>query len=453
MVGFFLFIVAIILFQRGKHFASLLLFFLFLNNGFQLIPVAWLMAGFPLDKSSDLAIFFVAIITFIKRKDIGKITKDHPLFNWFLYIVGFAAVDAFYSYFFLHYSPVNVLQVFRPYLLFLSFVVFFVVPPATLKRVFHAVALITLFQCVLFLFQIVTGQTILLSANGDDNITTGIVEGAGYIRFYNQPAFLIPTLFYFLFVFKFKNKLIQVGVLGILVLTVIGPMHRSLIVTIVAVISLFTLFQQSLSKRIIYILMLGLVIYVLSFIDVLGKRMGEAFSDMQTTFTSNLSVANIDVSENSTLFRIGHLVERLDYVESGPMRWLFGIGLISDNAPYADQLPFKFGLISETTGQVVQIDTSDLVWSPLILTLGIVGTLLYATVFIVLLVHFFKKTKYNSYNIVGFLTVLAALFLSMAGNDMTTSSFRIIMILVAVIGCSSNDELFAFGKGAASKYY
>ncbi len=440
MPGAFLFLIAILQFLRGKYYPALILFFLLLTAGFQFIPSGLLMAGLTSVKSSDFAVAFIAIAAWVRRKYIKDIIREYPIFKWCLYVFGFAVLEIFYSYFILHYDIINVLQVFRQYVLLLSFIPFFFVPNHELKRIFQSLALITVAQSVLFLAQIATGHALLLSSTGDENVVTGGVSGSNYVRFYNLPAFLVPTLYYYLFVFKSGPSFIRFMFIAILLVTVVGPLHRSLIMGVVAVISIYVLLKQTSSNRMIYMSVIGLGIYAASFIDVLNKRIEGAFSDLWETFNTRLSVSNIDINENTSLFRVGHLLERLTYVLASPMRWIFGIGLISDHAPYAANLPFQFGLQDPVTGQIIQIDTSDLSWSPLVLTMGLVGTVLYTLLFVKFLVAFFRKTNIDPYNIMGFLTVLTALLLSMSGAEFLSPTFRVAVILMAVIGFTAEPK-------------
>jgi len=433
MLGLLLLILSIYCFQKGKFYPSLMLFFLFVTNGFQVIPVNWLMFGLPLDKGSDLGILYTAVLFVMNRWRMKLITQRFPVFKLSGYLILFVLADVAYSLFILDYSLANVLQVFRPYLIFLIVPVFFGVPQDDLKKALNSVAFITVFQSVLFLLQIASGITILLSASGDANVHTGLVEGTSYMRFYNAPMFLNAALFYFLFVYRFKNTTLKYLVWGILFLTVIGPMHRSLMLTIIAVISVYLLLKKSSGKGALYLSAIGLGIYALSFIDVVGNRLNDAFTDMYATFNSNLSVQYIDINDNNLTFRVGHFIERFQYVIQSFDRWLFGIGMISDNAAYAAKLPFQFGLVSETTGRVAQIDTGDITRSPLMLNLGIFGAAFYFFLFVRYMIFFYRKTSASAYAVVGFLLILASFLTSMAGTELMSTGFRTMVLLLMVI--------------------
>lgn len=428
MIGILLLIISVFLFNIKKFYASLMLFFLFATNGFQVIPVNWFMAGIPLDKGSDLAIMYILFVCIKKFSLIKRILKLNPIYKWSLYLLAFTTITAFYSYFVLEYPLTNIIQVYRQYVFFISFVLFFVIPLPILKKVFHSLAIITIFQSFLFLLQIALGIIILLAIDGSENVTTHL-EGS-YIRYYNSPALLIPTLFYFLFVYKFKNSVLFYPIIILLFLTVIGPLHRSAIMAVVAAITVYTVSKKGNS---IYLTGLGVLIVLGSFIDIVNERMNEAYEDITATFSSNLNLQNIDQGDNNLVFRIAHFLERYDYMIKQPFGWLFGIGLISDNSPLAKKLPFRNGLVSEVTGQVVQIDTGDLIYSPLLLTLGIVGTIVYLLIFIKFLIYFFKNFKYSDYSVIGFLTILNGIFISMAGTEMLSFTFRLTILFLSVV--------------------
>ena len=205
MIGILLLIISIFLFNRKKFYASLMLFFLFATNGFQLVPVNWLMMGSPLDKGTDLAVLYVLFISFTKFNKVGFILHKNPIYKWCLYLLFFSTVSAFYSYLILEYPLTNIIQVYRQYLIFIGFVVFFFIPLPILKKIFHSLAIITLIQSCLFLLQIVTGKLMILAIDGSDKVITTF--SGDYVRYYNTPAFLVPTLYHFLFLYIFKKDL------------------------------------------------------------------------------------------------------------------------------------------------------------------------------------------------------------------------------------------------------
>lgn len=428
MIGLVILLFSLYFFYIKKYYFSLILFFLLLTNGFQFIPMNWLLAGLPLKKGFDLAIIFILVIFFDKFRYIKNILRNEPLLKYLVYFLIFIFADALYSYFFLKNTFLNVFQVFRQYLVFLIFVPFLFVPLAVLKKVFHSIALITLIQCVFFLLQIVTKSTLLYSEFGDEEVTKSL-EGS-YTRYYNTPAFLISIAIYFLFVYKHKwafNKYIS---LGILILTIVAPLHRSSIIAFITVLLFYFSIQRG---NYVYIFLLSIVVFIGSFVEVVSERINKTFIDLSYIFKTNLDLDNLYQDDNTLIFRIAHFLERFNYVLMQPIGWLFGIGLISDNSSKSQKLPFVNGLISELTGQVVQIDTGDIIYSLLILNTGVVGMLFYILIYFKFIIYFFYNFKHSKYSIIGFLVILNAFFTSMAGIEMLSLNFRVIVIFIFVM--------------------
>lgn len=445
MIGIILLAAAYFLFRTKRYYPSLLIFFLFLTNGFQVVPVQFLTAGAPVDKGTDFALLLTLLVTVTHFRRIKQLMVHFKILRWCLAMLGFIILEVFYSLFVMDYALVNVIQVFRPYLFLLSFMLFVFVPKETLERLFHTLAIITVCQAVLYLLQIVTKQTILLSAFGNEEVN--ITLTSGYSRYYNIPSYLTPVLCYFLYVYRSRLNVIHYLIILILFSAVVGPLHRSYILAIIAALSIYIFISQSRSNRIFLFAVLGIGVYLISFIGVVSKRMDETLADLQTTMGTRLSLQTIDTYQNTSLFRAAHLIERLEYIVKQPERIIFGIGLISDNTPQAAKLPFQIGLISERTGQISKVDTGDLVWSFVVLNLGIFGSLLFAVFHIVFLVFFFKNIQL-SFAKIGFLTVLTAVFTSMAGVEMLMVTFRVIIILLAII-VLKQQAAFASRKRAA----
>lgn len=56
---------------------------------------------------------------------------------------------------------------------------------------------------------------------------------------------------------------------------------------------------------------------------------------------------------------------------------IFGLGFMAEGSKYTDNnFNFIIGLSDKTTDEIIQVDTSDIAWSLLILRYGILGTLM-----------------------------------------------------------------------------
>lgn len=431
MLGILLTGLAFALFIDRRYVLSLLIFFGLVTNGYQLIPPDVLLAGAPVDKTTDLALLFL-LVTLVSRGRVLWLTlRRERVFRWVGLFVAFIAVDAVYSVWATGYELGGVLRVFRVNLFLLSFGIFFVVPTPALQRTFHALAVLTVIQSVIFLLQIPLGETLLSSSMAGSDVSMTQVDKFAFTRFYNTPAFLTPVLFYYLFQFRCRTRLVHLLVLGVLLLTVLAPLHRNYIVGIAVTVGAYLIFQQERSKRIIYVGLLALVGYGVTLIDVVSYRLEEGVTDFNSTFAGGGSLATTDYGSNTFAYRMAHLAERINYITEKPVGYVFGIGLLSEDAKQAQRLTFEVGAHDKRTGQVTQINTGDIAWSLLVLQLGFVGTLL----FVIVMVQFsrlFYRFRSVPLGAVGLLTVATTLIISFAGTELLMIPFRTLLVLLAV---------------------
>lgn len=428
--------ISIVLFVEQKFIWSLVLFVFLVTNGLQLVPFSILTYGIPLSKGTDIAIIYVLIITLLKSNILAYSIKNLSVFKYLVYLIVFVFVDFLISFSVLNNSFLNSFQVFRQFLILLCFVPFFVVPNEKLKKIFNFLAFISLLQSILFVSQIFTNKVLLYSSGGDENVTTSLV--GSYTRFYNLPSFLVPSLIYFLFVYRFKSKMAFLFTNSILLSALIGPLHRSQLLSIIVCFFIYYLFVNR--KAIVGYFSFGVFIFLFS-AEVLNKRVSEAFNDINALFNAFISLKALDQTQNTLVFRIAHFLERFEYILNKPLGWLFGIGLMSDNSEMSLTLPFSIGLPSLKTGDIIKIDSSDLIYSPLILNLGIVGTCLYIFVFISFLFFFFNNFRFSNYAKIGFIVVLNSFFISFAGVEMLNQSFRVMVILLLVIVYKDSSQI------------
>ncbi|SFD13496.1 hypothetical protein [Spirosoma endophyticum] len=435
MIGILLTLVAVWLFIFRSYYFSLLIFCGLVTFGFLIIPPAVLLYGAPFEKTSDLAIFYILAIIVSHYKTIQRVVNSEKLFKWIFIFLGFVLIDAIYSYQVLGYNLSGVLKVSRHYLFFLSFGVFILVPFPILTRLLHTIFIITVLQSVLFLLQIPTGTILLGDAN---NVVVNNMEQIGWVRYYNTPLYLIPSLFYFLFIYKHQSKLIYWIIAGILLATVVAPMHRLYILTVALVISVYLIFRQSNSNKAIYLSLLLLAGYGALLIDPVSSRLNVGLNDISKTFATGRSLAATDYdAEDTFAYRMAHLFERANYIQQKPERIIFGIGLLSEETKQAENLRFEAGLYNERIGRVAQVNTSDIAWSLLILHLGFFGTGLFI-VLNICFIRFFYRNRTRLIGILGILTLSVTLLTSFTGTELLMIHFRVFLLLMSVISLQEN---------------
>ena len=432
MLGILLTGLAFILFSNKRYELSLVLFFGLVTNGYQILPSTLLMAGIPVEKPTDLALLYVLLVTTYRFNVFKRVIRNERFFWWTLVFVAFVGLNAFYSYYVLKYDPTGIIRIFRSNLYLLSFGVFITVPVPIIYRVIHLIAIITFIQCGLYLAQIPTGLILLQAGQAGSEVTVHDASETGLVRFYNQPIYLSLVLFYYLFQYRCRSWIMHSLVVGTLVLTVVAPLHRTHILTIALVASLYILLRQARGKRAIYIAVLLIIGYGVSSIDVVSNRLEKGITDFSNTFTTGKSLVTTDTGENTFAFRMAHLFERINYIAQTPGGYIFGIGLLAEDTPQAKQLRFEVGSHNHRTGEIAQINTSDIAWSLLILHLGLVGTVLYILV-LIQLVKLFYQHRAAPFGAVGLLTTITALLISFAGVEILLIPFRTMAVLLAVV--------------------
>lgn len=431
MLGILLTLLAFAQFVDKRYETSLLIFFGLITNGFQIVPPSVLLAGSPVEKPSDLAIFYVLAVVVYRFDAVRRLIRNEQVFRWVLAFLAFTLVDALYSYCVLDYNFVSVIKMFRNYPFLLSFGVFVTVPVPILMRVVQKIGIITIIQCGLYLAQIPTGITLLLSASAGSEVTTNNMQNIGFTRFYNTPIYLTPILFYYLTVHQFRSRANQIAVLGVLMLTVVGPLHRSYMMSLFAVLALNVLFRQASSKRLMYLSGLAIMGYAAMLIDVISYRVNEALLDLGKTFSGSL--VTVDQTENTFSYRIAHFLERFDYVMKLPNGWLWGLGMLHEETPQAAKLSFIVGSNIEKLDRVSQTQTADILWSLLILQVGIVGSILFLVVMTQFIRFLNKNHRVTPYATVALLWMVLALINTVSGVEMGTVPFRVLILLFLVM--------------------
>lgn len=430
MLGIGLLLLAIGLFLTYRYYYPLLIFFGFVTNGYQMIPVDLLLAGGPASKLTDLALIFLLVALVSRSRVLFLSMRQEKTFRWLGLFIIFIIIDGIYSIVSEGYEIGGVLSVFRSNLFLLSFGLFFIVPAPVLKQIFHIIAVITVIQSAIFLLQIPLNQTLLNSTMAGSAVSTTNLDK--FTRFYNTPVFLTPVLFYYLFQFRCRSLTIHGFVLFILLAAVIAPMHRNYVFGIIVVSSLYVIFQQKRTQRVLYLTASAVIIFGFSMLDIVSQRANGGFSDFSKTFTTGQSLATTDYGENTFAYRMAHLFERINYVSAKPGGYVFGIGLLSEDTKQANKLSFEVGAYDERIGRVSQINTGDIAWSLLILQLGFAGT----SLFVIVLVQFarlFYRYRSEPFGPVGLLSLMTTFLISFAGTELLMIPFRTLLVFLAVI--------------------
>lgn len=428
MLGFTLLLIAILQFERKKEFSLLIIFF-FVSNGFQIFPVSLLFIGLQigLSKSVDFAIIFAIIICIIHFKKALKILNFEKLklIKWFLL---FIIISFVYSWIILDYQLSYIFRVLRTSLIFLLVVPFILTEQQALWRFFKILSIISVLLSIIFILQIFLNKVLLFGAM-DDNLgsvtTTNLNQS--YTRFYNTPIFIVPALMYFIVVKKTIKPNLRLFSILILLIALVLPMHRTYLIALVCTFLIHFIMNKNNKYKIWILSVFGGVILLLLNIDILNTRITQAVNDIATF---SLDAKYIFNESNNFAYRLAHFYERFEYVALDPSKWVFGLGLIVDDAPEAQLLNFRYGY-DALTNTNYPISCADISFSSMILQLGILGTILYFKMIISTIRVIYEKTHIGQ---IAFLFLFFYMFTIFTSNLIIDYSFKFSFILIVAIG-------------------
>jgi hypothetical protein len=426
MISLLLAAISIFLYLRRKYFASLIIFFFLFLDGFQIVPLSILTAGSFSGATLDSALFiFVGL--FLTR---GRVWLKHPIMQtsfakWIMVFIGLVILNLIYGLFVMDYTFADIFKGGRLYFFLLSFLMFTEVPLQVIHKLIKTLVVITFFQSILFVLQIVTGHSILQGPKELED------EKLSYVRFYNVPMLINFAMLIAMFWNPFeKFKWLKWAFIAVFGATIVGPLDRGYLFAWFFSIGLFTVIYNRLDRKIFYILGIVILGFAVLSISVVQKRINEGIEDLSALET--ISSGHTILQDNTFTYRIQHLAERIDYISSEPVGWLFGIGLVDERAPQVDHLPFHFGLSDPSTGRITKVYTADIAWSMLFLTLGFVGAFLYVMIFIRILLKFSKNSFIPEISKIIFILIVLNFITSITSSALIQPTFYIPLFLLVV---------------------
>jgi len=402
MIFIALSVFAVGLYVWGYKIPALLVMFFFLTTGFQLVPEE--MMESVLTKSTDYAfciLLGIILVDAVCIKNYFRMDK----YAW--YIVGwgcFNIIVVAYSKFNVGLSWGDIIRVCRFQFFWAAYFVFRNFDKADLEKLLLYLFNITVVISCIYLLQVILNEFLL---NGDVR-TYAYIFGEKISRFYNQPMMIHFFAFMALYCNPYQGVKKYLTTI-ILVAALLGAFHRSVFgFTLMAVIVGYALRLKPVNQ-IRFFAVFGSFILAMLIFSGTAFLQSRTFSDLKNISEGNyIDADNIDVeelAESTFTFRIAHLYERNQYLLEHPKRILLGAGLIHEESKQTDRMfDFQLGLIEDLTGRRVQIDTSDISYSSLLLRYGYLGTLFVLFLYGWLMVYCFKhrKSKYGFFSFLYF---------------------------------------------------
>lgn len=440
-------LLGIFLFLKGKRISSVVIFFFFLSDGFQLIPLKLFNTHLGFDKPVDFCFIYTVTLfvfgflkyeNFIPKRDIiGK--------SIFIFLSAICVIMGV-NYFCFHVPLKEIIQTGRFFFVLLAYFLFIRLSKDEIEKIHRILFPIVVFQCLLFILQVVISKPILTGYYG------GSYMGLPFLRFYNVPLLIYFYVYYGMFQNPYSGGK-KIASIIILSITLVLPMHRGWIVAFLISIALVSYFRGGFKEIAKY-----LVIASIGLLPVMGLIMtrfgkGDTGGDLNNVVTG-MFVDYVQDNDNNFedgtfLFRIAETYERLLYCLETPLHTAFGVGFMVEGSPYTiSTLDFKIGLLGEDHF-VMQVDTSDIAWCNFVVRFGIVGTIAFFIMLVMMLVYFFRN-KSSKDSVPALMFLLLFLLTSVNSSQLYyVWMYSIVFLSVASIRISNESADIEQGDFAA----
>lgn len=428
MIGYLLLLIALLLYIKPKYrhwsFFLYLSFMMGYGGGFGLWTDEVLGA-----KNGDLAIiytFVISIVMVFKRQYNIPKWSFVIQYKWFILFL-FASV--LFSLFYYHFTPFQILQGGRSFLLIFAFPILVNIKQRDFDKVLQLLIKVCVLTSMLYILQTISRHAIMPYGEFDTDPTTGLP------RFYNSPANLdIFLALTFLKPELFKGRIIYYRILFFLAL--VCTLGRTQIITTILLVFIALFFDGKIQKIGKYVIVIGVM--MLPFIGILSDRFtGDEASDFSDIQAGNFKEGYVQGRDQGTLlYRFAWVYERYDYIIHRPLgEQLFGLGLISDSQPWVDKhYNFKIGLPNPDGIGAVQLSTPDISYGNIMTRLGFLGGVIYITFIVSLLFFLLKRRKDNVFILVSAASIMLLFINSFSGSLMSeTRSFTIYFLFLSFL--------------------
>lgn len=382
----------IFLFLNGKRVSSVVIFFFFLSDGFQVVPPALFNTHLGFDKSVDFCFIYVVSLflfgllkyeDFIPKRDlIGRVI--FIFLSTVLLIMGV-------NYLVFHVPLKETIQTGRFFFVLLAYFLFIRLNKEEIEKIHRILFPVVIFQCLLFILQVIISKPVLTGYYGGSDI------GLPFLRYYNLPLLIYFYVFFALFQNPYSGGKKYVSI-AILVITLILPMHRGWIVSFFISIALVSYLRGGFKEIAKYLVIASMAILPVMSLIMSRFGKGDTEGDLNNVaagaFVEYAQDSENDFGDGTFLFRLALVYERYLYCTEDPWHLAFGVGLMQEKSDYTSRhLDFKIGIINEDDHSVTQVDTSDIAWCNFIVRFGIVGTIAFFILFGALFLFFFRHRK------------------------------------------------------------
>lgn len=407
--------------------------------------------GTPI-RPDDMALLLI-ILSLFKIKNIrmphintiGKVVK---------YFILFLIMSMLVSIFFKDLPVLQVVKQARNFVFVLSIFIVCNLNKAQIDEILYKAFLLHCIFCVIFIIQTFIPSLGILSDMESERISmTGYL---GFRRFYGSPPLLVLGCLYSFLLYP-NNKSNKILYVTLNLLALLLAQSRGMMLTVVLLIVLASvLFKASTTKKIIYLTTAIILIVFVNMFIFSGDTGNRTSSDINTVMSSNIMDIERPDGEATFSLRIWMLANRIRAIdEGGLLNQIFGLGLFVE-------LPFNEimnrGLVSvaaPTYEENYGIYTPDISYANHLAFLGYVGSALYWSIFILMIIKCYNLQRNSRYAQICLL-YLMYLIVSGFNNLAISSSSCLIMPFILITGAvAENKELNKlnnYGRYSDSKF-
>lgn len=416
-------------------------FFFLVSDGFNFLSQKS-FSGFPINKVSDYAIFFliaIILLFILNKKNIIKPATES--FKWIYVLFGYLTIIFMVTVMigaeYYNYS----LQTWRKYILFLSFIILQPLSTKDLQWVFKCIIGITMFTTFLFVLQPITHIQFLAR----DTMAEITSNNAFSMRYRNIPYLTYFCLIYYSInvrFYKIKDVFLLLLCLSALVIT----QHRGIILGYAFCIVLYLLYKRKASQVIAY----GIIGSIMLFIS--GSFILERFNEADTAndFTTliNMDFKNVnaykEISGEGTLtFRIALFLERAEYLVTHPKNLMTGIGMRHEDSPKTgNDFSFLIGSAKYSNGFWIpmQLTSGDLVWLDPFFKFGLIGLGLYIWITILFAKFYYVNKGKSLFHDSALFFYLLLIIISLKNDILFDKSCLFMIFLTTMIILRNNTN-------------
>ena len=416
----------IILFGIALYFTkwrmwSGVIFFFFFSKGFQFVPDKFFETSFIVSKAPDFALIYVLAICLIGIIRYDNFIVKNKITIGIAVFTAFVLISILYSRFSLNVIWSDIIRTSRYFFFVYAYFVFRRFTKEEVLGMLKILAVVTLVGNTLYVIQSVTGFPLLAESSPGKY---GVLN-----RYYNFTILFYVLIGYIFCLNPFKGFWRYYSIV-IFCLVAVASQHRLMMFAIFVSCFWGIIIQEGGLKGVFKYLFIG-GLALLPVLDVLIDR----FSDNTTKdIDSVLGGAFTDYSgelsiDGTFLFRMALLYERGEYILEEPARMVFGVGMMAENSAQAEQ-EFNFVIGLKTPEDtVVQLDTADIAWVPFVLRLGIVGTVIYLSLYF-MLGRFFYKYRKEKFMLASFFYIILISINSISSVELSNTQM-IVPLLIA----------------------